>query len=472
MLRGSVRGIASYAAGGISMKTAVPGPKSKEVIAAMNSISNIQSYTFAVDYEKSFGNYVVDADGNQMLDCYGNIGSLPLGYNHPAMAKAVVSPRWQSAQLHRPALGLLPPHDWPQLVQKTLLSVAPRGLKQVQTMMCGSCSNENAYKAATIRYQRVHRGGRKHTEQELASALVNQPPGCPDLSILSFEGGFHGRTLGCLATTHSKAIHKIDVPSLPWPIAPFPRMRYPLEQHTRENEQEVRRCLEAVDTLITQARSTRPVAGLVVEPVQGEGGDRRAPPEFFRGLRAITRKHNVAFIVDEVQSGVLSSGSFWAHEQWGLDDPPDMVTFAKKMQIAGYYYSDEYAPESSFQIFNTWMGDPLRLLQLEVVLDVIRAERLDEVVAAASAVLLPGLQSLASKYPKLINSVRGSGTLCAFDAASPAARDKLVSTVRNAGLHLMGCGDRSLRFRPNLIYGPAHAEETLAVLDHVLGAGL
>lgn len=67
--------------------------------------------------------------------------------------KAATSKKWISAQLHRPALGLLPPHDWPALVQKTLMSVAPKGMTQVQTMMCGSCSNENAYKAATIRYQ-------------------------------------------------------------------------------------------------------------------------------------------------------------------------------------------------------------------------------------------------------------------------------------------------------------------------------
>lgn len=438
----------------------------------MNDISRIQSYAFAIDYEKSQGNYVVDADGNTMVDCYGNIGSLALGYNHPAMIKAAQSKKWLWAQTHRPALGILPPHDWPQLVQKTLLSVAPKGLTQVQTMMCGSCSNENAYKAATIRYMRKQRNGRKHTEEELASSLINQAPGCPEVSILSFSGAFHGRTLGCLATTHSKAIHKIDVPSLPWPVAPFPQLQYPLEQHEAANAAEVARCLRAVDDLITQGKHTRPVAAVVVEPVQGEGGDKRAPAEFFRGLRQITRKHDVAFIVDEVQTGVLTSGTFWAHQQWGLDDAPDIVTFAKKMQIAGYYCTAEYAPETSYQIFNTWMGDPLRLLQLEVVLDVIKAEGLDKVVVDAGEQLRAGLFDLVRKYPKLVHSVRGTGTLCAFDGATPAVRDAFVTKFRNAGVHIMGSGDRTFRFRPNLIFGTEQATEVVDIMDSVLAKGL
>ena len=78
-----------------------------------------------------------------------------------------------------------------------------------------------------------------------------------------------------------------------------------------------------------------PVAGVIVEPIQSEGGDNHASPNFFKGLRAITRKHNVLLIVDEVQTGVGATGKFWAHEHWNMDEPPDMVTFSKKAQTAG-----------------------------------------------------------------------------------------------------------------------------------------
>ncbi|XP_010779853.1 4-aminobutyrate aminotransferase, mitochondrial-like [Notothenia coriiceps] len=97
--------------------------------------------------------------------------------------------------------------------------------------------------------------------------------------------------LGCLATTHSKAIHKLDVPSFDWPIAPFPRLEYPLEEFTRENAHEEARCLEEVEDLIVKWRQKgKPVAGVVIEPIQAEGGDNHASSDFFRGLRDIARK--------------------------------------------------------------------------------------------------------------------------------------------------------------------------------------
>ncbi|MEQ2246427.1 hypothetical protein ILYODFUR_038352 [Ilyodon furcidens] len=96
---------------------------------------------------------------------------------------------------------------------------------------------------------------------------------------------------GCLATTHSKVIHKLDIPSFDWPVAPFPRLKYPLEEFTRENAQEEARCLEEVEDLIVKWRQKRkPVAGIIIEPIQAEGGDNHASPDFFRSLRNIARK--------------------------------------------------------------------------------------------------------------------------------------------------------------------------------------
>lgn len=115
------------------------------------------------------------------------------------------------------------------------------------TMMCGSCSNENAFKNMFMKYQRDKRGGTSDfTVQEKESCMINMAPGTPKLSILSFMGSFHGRTLGVLSTTHSKYVHKIDVPGFDWPIARFPVYKYPLHENLRENEQEDHRCLAEV----------------------------------------------------------------------------------------------------------------------------------------------------------------------------------------------------------------------------------
>lgn len=113
-------------------------------------------------------------------------------------------------------------------------------------MMCGSCSNENAFKAICIWYANKTRNGKPFTDEELKSTMINKAPGSPEVSLMSFEGAFHGRTFGALACTHSKAIHKLDIPSFDWPIAPFPRYKYPLEENVRENQQEDQRCLARV----------------------------------------------------------------------------------------------------------------------------------------------------------------------------------------------------------------------------------
>lgn len=153
-------------------------------------------------------------------------------------------------------------------------------------------------------YRRKQRGeGVEWTEEEIKSCLNNAKPGSPDLAVLSFARSFHGRGFGSLSCTRSKAVHKLDIPSFNWPQADFPSLKYPLEKHVEENKAEEQRCLAAVEELITSWHC--PVAALIVEPIQSEGGDNHASPAFFQGLRDLTKKHGVVFIVDEVQTGMF-----------------------------------------------------------------------------------------------------------------------------------------------------------------------
>jgi 4-aminobutyrate aminotransferase/(S)-3-amino-2-methylpropionate transaminase len=138
-------------------------------------------------------------------------------------------------------------------------------LSQITTLMCGSCANEVAFKAAFMRYQNIKRGGSgvAFTQEELSSCMKNRAPGSPELSILSFEGAFHGRTFATLSATRSKELHKLDIPAFDWPAAPFPKLQYPLEQFAEENEKEEQRCLKAVEQLIDTWQ--KPVAAVIVE---------------------------------------------------------------------------------------------------------------------------------------------------------------------------------------------------------------
>lgn len=249
----------------------------------------------------------------------------------------------------------------------------------IQTMACGSCANENAYKAIFIRYNTLMRNGKDLSAEDMSACVMNQGPGCPDLSILSFKGSFHGRTLGVLTTTHSKAIHKIDIPAFDWPIANFPRYKYPLEDNVEYNKQQDDACLKEVQELIDlyNNEKKRPVAGIVVEPIQSEGGDHHGSPYFFQGLQRIAKKNNSMFLIDEVQTGLGATGKLWAHEHFNLPESPDLMTFAKKMQIGGYFYKKEFNTHP-YRIFNTWLGDPTRVLFLEATLETIKRDKLVE----------------------------------------------------------------------------------------------
>lgn len=347
--------------------------------------------------------------------------------------------------INRPALGVFPGADWPDKLKNVLMSVAPKGLPCITTMMCGSCSNENAFKNMFLWYSQKRRGKNVNfSDIEKESCMLNQLPGSPKLSVLSFMGGFHGRTIGALSTTHSKYIHKIDVPALDWPIAPFPKYKYPLNENICENQAEDRRCLAEVESLIEQwAKKEHDVAGIIVEPIQSEGGDNEGSPEFFQGLQKVAKKAGVALLIDEVQTGGGPTGKFWCHEWFNLECPPDIVTFSKKMQLGGYFHSLEFRPEHEYRIFNTWCGDPGKVLILESILEVMKREKLVDNVNKTGAVLKQGLLEAEKEFPSILNSTRGRGTFLAINAKDGKTRDAIIGKLKQKGIQAGGCGDVS-----------------------------
>ena len=442
------------------LRTAIPGPKSRRAIEDLNSVFDTRSLNMMANYQNSFGNYIADVDGNVLLDVYAQIASIPVGYSNPALLAAATSPEMASAIINRPALGNFPQHDWADILRSGVLKVAPKGLDQVMTAMAGSDANELAYKAAFMWKRRQERGGPdvEFSAEEISSAMDNKSPGSPHMSILSFKSGFHGRLFGSLSTTRSKPIHKLDIPAFDWPQASFPQLKYPLAEHARENAAEEARCLEETEYLIENFHN--PVAAVVVEPVQSEGGDNHASPSFFNGLREITRRRGVMFIVDEVQTGVGATGKFWAHDHWNLAEPPDMVTFSKKAQTAGYYFANpDLRPNKPYRQFNTWMGDPARAILFRAIIQEIERLNLVESTAQVGEYLYSGLERLTERYPNEIQNLRGKGqgTFLAWD--SPR-RDEFLKKAKELGVNIGGSGERAVRLRPMLVFQKHHGELT------------
>ncbi|KAI8367624.1 4-aminobutyrate aminotransferase [Radiomyces spectabilis] len=446
------------------MKTAVPGPNSKKIMEKLNKYQDTRSVFFVADYEKSKGNYIVDADGNKMLDVFAQIASIPVGYNNPAFLNLISKPAFQTALANRAALGVNPNKDWVDSVEKAFMRVAPKGMDNVFTVMCGSCANENAFKTAFMYKAAKGRGERDFTVEELNSCMKNQAPGTPDMAILSFSQAFHGRLFGSLTATASKAIHKVDIPAFDWPKAPFPALKYPLDQNVEHNQRVEKESLEAIENIIQESK--KPIAAVIVEPVQSEGGDNHASPAFFRGLQAVCQKHDVLFIVDEVQTGVGATGTFWAHEAWQLPSPPDMVTFSKKFQAAGFYLSSRLRPSQPYRLYNTWMGDPVRAMQAAAIVDEIQDKNLLENVQQVGSYLQSRLGEFAKK--NWLANVRGQGAFIAFDMETPAKRDQFLADMRQRGVNVGGCGDRTVRLRPMLTFQKKHADILLETMEATL----
>jgi len=442
------------------VKTAIPGPKTKELHKELNALQNSDAVSFFADYQKSQGNYIVDADDNIILDFMTQIASVPLGYNHPAFYSALQKPENMVHFVNRPSLGVFPPTDWAQRLNNTLMKIAPKGMSNVQTMMCGACSVEHSFKAVFMAYRRKERGGSPPSAEELESCVYNEEPGCPKLTIMSFNKGFHGRTSSALNCTHTKWAHRLDFPAFDWPIAEFPQLKYPLESHTQENRQEEIRSLQSVRRKFEEYNNVKglKVAGLLVEPIQGEGGDNYASPEYFRELQQVVKEYGAYMIVDEVQSGTGVTGEMWHHSTWNLPSPPDCVTFSKKSLTGGFYHLDELRPTEGYRVFNTWMGDPSKIVMLEALIDVIERDNLMNNVKDVGKYLLNGVKELEKEYPDQLSSARGLGMLQAVDVRDEGHRNKLMKDLLQNGVLTGAGGERVLRLRPALIAQRHHAD--------------
>ncbi|KAE9416514.1 hypothetical protein Angca_002582, partial [Angiostrongylus cantonensis] len=462
----NVAAVASQEPAGPSVKSKVPGPASMALKQRMDPLHQTTSVRLFVDYENSFGNYMVDADGNTFLDIYTQISSLPLGYNHPDLVKAASNSEFITSLVSRPALGSFPRRDFPDGLAKALTSIAPKGLQAVQTMLCGTSANENAIKTAFIWYMTNRRGGNPPDEAAFTSCMFQKQPGTPRLSVLGFQGAFHGRSLCMLSVTRSKPIHKVDIPAFDWPIAKFPRYKYPLASNQAYNDAQDKECLQDVQEKIDEwKKKDHDVAAIIVEPIQAEGGDNYGSPAFFQKLQKIAADEGICFIV---QTGGGATGDMWAHSHWNLSSPPDIVTFSKKLITGGYFYKENLRIKEAYRIYNTWMGDPTKLFLLQKVIEVIKRDGLIEKTRSVGEVFQKELTRLQSVHSSKLSQARGLGTFAAVDFPTAAQRDKLVEKAIALGLHCGGCGDKSLRFRPSLIFEKKHIEITFELLDKAL----
>jgi len=272
--------------------------------------------------------------------------------------------------------------------------------------------------------------------------------------------------------TNTFNLNKIKYfPKFNWPRVTNPKVTFPLNQ---ENTQKVIELEKQAVSEIEDAISKNPddIAALIIEPIQGEGGDNHFRKEFFHELRRICDENEIMFILDEVQSGVGLTGRMWAYQNYEFN--PDIVAFGKKTQVCGIMVNSR-VDEIEDNVFNvssrlnsTWGGNLVDMFRCKKYLEVIEEENLVKNAEVQGKRLKKGLEDLQQKHPDIMSNARGLGLMCAFDLPTPEKRDELKNKLYKNGLIVIGCGANTIRFRPPLIISEEEVDEALGIIDSTL----
>ena len=409
-------------------------------------------YPIVLDLEHSHGAFAVDAlSGAQYLDFSSFYGSNPLGYNHPGMLEADTQQRLARAAITKVGNPDFYTEYFAEFVDTLSHTAAPRELPHYFFVEGGALAVENGMKAAFDWKARKNlQAGR--------SAVGSQ--------ILHFEQAFHGRAGYTLSVTNTDPAKTLHFPKFDWPRIAAPKLSFPIdldEVMARE-----RASLAAVERAFDERGHE--IAAILLEPVQCEGGDNHFRPEFLAGLRRIADEREALLIFDEVQTGVGITGAWWAYQKLGVQ--PDVLCFAKKMQVGGILVSrriDEVDSVFSVpsRISSTWGGSLVDMVRATRILEIIDEDRLLENTTLRGGELRRGLEALAQRIPEVSNA-RGLGALCAIDLATTEQRNQVVKQCFAEHLIVLACGQRSVRFRPFLCVDSESVAECLVRLERAL----
>ena len=256
-----------------------------------------------------------------------------------------------------------------------------------------------------------------------------------------------------------------------WPRVINPKITFPLNKENLENVEDLeKQAISEIETAVTD--NPDDIAALIIEPIQGEGGDNHFRNEFFMELRRLCDTYEMMFILDEVQTGVGLTGKMWAYEHFNFI--PDIVAFGKKTQVCGIMVSnrvDEIKDNVftvSSRLNSTWGGNLVDMVRCQKYLEIIDEENLVNNAESQGKYLLEGFEEIAKKYPNKISNVRGLGLMCAFDLPSTEKRDEMHKKLYAKDMIALTCGSNTIRFRPPLIISSEEIDEALEILDLVI----
>jgi len=416
------------------------------MIDARNVHATIGKYMLAdgmdqvIDLKKSHGSWLVDArDGKEYLDLFSMFASMPVGYNHPTLLEN--RERIAAAALNKITNSDIYSTQMAEFVDTVGRIAQPDYLPYSFYVEGGALGVENALKTAfdwKVRKNLAAGKGEKGSK------------------VIHFTECFHGRTGYTMSLTDSPDPRKtLYFPQFDWPRIDNPKLHFPLTDESLEQ------VLKAEATAINQIKSAvaenpDEIAALIIEPIQGEGGDNHFRGEFLQELRALADEHEFMLIYDEVQTGVGLTGKMWVHQHFNSSVRPDIIAFGKKMQICGIF-AGERVDEVENNVFHessrlnsTWGGNVVDMVRITLYLEIIAAEDLVNQAATNGDYLVAKLHDIQADFDGLVSNVRGRGLFAAFDLPDGTARDNLANLIIAEGALILGSGKKTIRFRPHL----------------------
>jgi len=413
----------------------------------------VDGFDMVIDLQRSRGARLYCAKHDRwFLDFFSFFVSLPIGMNHPHMTAPDFMQKLAYVAVNKPSNSDVYTVEMAEFLETFSRVAIPEYLPHAFFIEGGAAAVENALKSAFD--WKIRKNFAKGHKSERGT------------KILHFERAFHGRSGYTLSLTNTDPAKTQYFPKFEWPRVLNPSMEFPL---TEENLKAVELAEKESIRQIEQSIKDNPddIAGLIIEPIQGEGGDHHFRKEFFQKLRDICDENEILFIMDEVQTGIGLTGKMWAHQHFVQ---PDIISFGKKSQVCGILAGprvsevDDHVFSSSSRINSTWGGSLVDMVRFQRYLEIIEAEELVENARTLGAYLLANLRALEAEFPRLVSNTRGRGLFCALDLPSGALRDELRQLCFKHGMLILPSGSNSLRFRPCLDIRRHEIDEAIHII--------
>jgi len=425
----------------------------KQVHETLGQYQLVDGFPFVVDLDTSKGPWLSDArSGRKYFDAFTCFASWPVGYNHPMLCEPEFEAELLRAARTNLANSDLYTADMARFVSAFGSCVTPEGFPHHFWVAGGALAVENALKTAFD--WKARRLGRTNFHDD-----VN------DLVILHLNQAFHGRSGYTMSLTNTVP-DKIGLfPKFDWPRVHNPAVEYDADGNICNDieAEEARACAEIEAAF---ARHGNKIAGIVLEPMQGEGGDNHFRTEFLQKLRDYADQHEALLIFDEVQTGFFGSGKAWLWQHHGV--APDICCFGKKTQVCGIYASTriDEVPENVFarssRINSTWGGNLVDMVRCRRFIEIIGKDNLAQNITARGNEFIAGLRSFSRSGG--IHNVRGVGSLVAFTLKDPETRGKMLEEMFEKELLALPSGEKSIRFRLPLVVS---ADDIRTILERI-----